>query len=148
MRGFSLLELLIVLVIVGILAAFATVSYSHYLLRAYRADAKAELTSLAQAQERYRSASQPVAYAKDFVELGRLPASSTPVNQYSISDGRYKIEMPSATDSAFKIIAKAQGAQTKDTACASFSIDQSGRLKAVNANGETSSEITERCWSR
>src|SRR5690242_1591664 len=50
-RGVTLMELMTVMVIVGLLAAIAVPAYSSYTLKAKRADAKVELTSLAQKLE-------------------------------------------------------------------------------------------------
>jgi type IV pilus assembly protein PilE len=52
-NGFSLIELMIVVLIIGILAGIAIPSYSSYMERARRADGKAALTSFANAMERY-----------------------------------------------------------------------------------------------
>ena len=54
-RGLTLIELLIVIVIVGILAAIAIPSYSGYMTRARRADAKTALEQIRAAQEMWRA---------------------------------------------------------------------------------------------
>jgi type IV pilus assembly protein PilE len=52
-KGFTLIELMIVVAVIGILSAIALPSYSQYILRANRADAEAVLTETAQYMERY-----------------------------------------------------------------------------------------------
>lgn len=57
-QGFSLIELMIVVAIVGILAAIAYPSYQNYVLRSGRADGQAKLMEILQAQERFYSQNQ------------------------------------------------------------------------------------------
>lgn len=66
-KGITLIELLIVVVIVGILAAVAIPTYTNYMVRARRADAKTALEQLRAAQEMRRA--ERGGYATDITEL-------------------------------------------------------------------------------
>ena len=79
--GFSLLELLVVLVIVGILASVAYPSYVDSVRKANRSEAIAELQNILAAQERYFLANRT--YAKDLTLLG-YPAGGT-LDNYTLA---------------------------------------------------------------
>ena len=60
MQGFTLIEIMIALLIIGILASVAVPNYQAYVQKAKRADAQAALTNMAAALEDYYSNNQYV----------------------------------------------------------------------------------------
>ena len=76
-RGFTLLELLITVAIVGILAAIALPSYAQYVIRANRTQAKQFMTDVANRQEQYLLDQRSYAGAIGSGGLGMTPPSET-----------------------------------------------------------------------
>lgn len=108
--GFTLIELMIVVVIVAILAAIAYPSYQNQVQRTRRADGQAKLMEIMSAQERWYSARN--AYATDLTTLGYAAASNVP------SDGGwYRITATAACGAnCILLTATAQTAQAPDGA--------------------------------
>lgn len=126
-KGFTLIELMIAVVIVGILAAIAYPSYSNYVQKSRRAEAQAELLRIAQLQERYYADNNT--YATSLSDLG--VSSTTPEGYYSLS-----LASTNPTET-FTATATAIGAQANDTSCATLSIDAAGQ-KTSTGGGD--------CW--
>lgn len=126
-RGFTLLELVTVVAILGILLGLALPSYQNYMLRVNRTEAISALLEIASCQERM------------FAVQGRydttrcLPEGS---EHYSI-----RMEPPGEQDTlAFSAWADPVGAQGRD-ACGSLGLDQTG-LRQVTGEAADAGK----CW--
>ncbi|NYZ69016.1 type IV pilin protein [Endozoicomonas sp. SM1973] len=89
--GFSLVELLIVIAIIGILAAIGYPSYQEYVRQSMRADAQSALMQLANAMERYYTEQSPSTYEKatpqNLLGTNQIPIDQTnPYYTLTISD--------------------------------------------------------------
>ncbi len=117
-NGFTLIELMIVVVIIGILAAIAYPSYQEQVRQTRRANAQANLMELASYMERY--------YTENFTYVGTkgaLPFSQSPKS----GTAYYSIVVASdPTATSYQLVATAQGAQADDTNCTPLTITQTG----------------------
>ena len=126
--GFTLIELMIVVAIIGILAAIAYPSYTEYVLRSKRADAKAALLQVQLAQEKYRA--NHVTYGT----LAQIGINSPSANGY------YTIAL-SGTPTATTYTVTATPAFT-DTKCNVLGIDQAG------VKTKTGTDSVANCWGK
>jgi len=128
--GFTLIELAIVIVIVGILAAIALPSYQNYLYKSRRSEAMSALLSIQLSEEKYRM---------NNVQYGDLTAVWGGVT--STENGHYTVALTNLSGTTFTATATAQGSQANDTdngvSCTPMSI-------VVNGASVTKSPGT--CW--
>jgi len=134
MRGVTLTELMIVVVIIGILAAIAYPNYRQYAARAKRNEAKAALLQIATNQERFYL--QNNTYTEDLTALG-FPTTPT----FTSDTGSYVIQVVpgSASPNNFVALAIYQNADAEAGKCATFQLD---------ARGQKTSGPLGDCWSR
>ena len=121
--GFTLIELMIVIAIMGILAGIAYPQYSQYVQKSRRADGQLALLEEIQALERCKSTRYSYANCT-------LTHATSPENYYTIT--------LTSTASTFAITATGQNQQAKDTDCKVMTINQLGE--------RTPDPDTTKCW--
>lgn len=153
-RGFTLIELMIVVVIAAILAAIALPSYRNYVLRTNRTVAKTTLVQVAAQQQqyytdrkRYASSLTSLGYAANpaYIERdGDIVAASNTETIYQLSIAAFSNSSctggGSGSNTRYLLVATPTGNQADDTQCATICLNSVGdRLESGTADAET-------CW--
>ena len=137
-RGFTLVELMVVIVIASILMAIAVPSYKNSIRKSRRTDAKTALLDLAGREERFNSTNG--SYSATASQLGYAAFPT------AVGSGYYTIAAPTVvagtatTVGSFSITATpvVGSDQAKDTACGSFIVTSTG--------AQTVSGTATDCW--
>lgn len=111
-KGFTLIELVIVVAIIGILAAIVIPNYNNSLRASRRAEAQADILKIQLGLEKWRANNST--YSSNLADAG-----FTDNNDY------YGYAISNTGGSTYTITATAAGSQTADTGCTSLSINQS-----------------------
>ncbi|QJD28993.1 type IV pilin protein [Methylococcus geothermalis] len=130
-RGFTLIELMITVAIIGILAAIAYPSYKEHVIRTRRADGKAALLRAAAREELYFMDNKT--YTSDVTKLGFAANGKS-------DEGHYVISVTAADANTFALQAAPQSPHT-DALCGNLT------LNALGVKGQSGSGSVADCWN-
>jgi type IV pilus assembly protein PilE len=125
-HGFTLIELMVAVAIVAILTAVAVPSYTNYVLKSRRPDAKQALLDFAAREERYYTLNNTYTSTAAALGYAALPLSLG-------SNGDYLLSVVTATTTTYSVQAVPQGSQADDT-CGTYTLDNFGNQGAATAN--------------
>jgi type IV pilus assembly protein PilE len=143
-RGFTLVELMVVLAIVMTLAAIAMPSYTENIKQSKRAEAKAQLLEAAQYMQRFYAANNSYNYKLDGTTATSIDDVRGAISNSGEMAYTVKFADNSPTATGFKLVAEptANGLMVGDK-CGSFTLDQSG-FKSLS--GQNTGLDPKDCW--
>ena len=132
-RGYTIIELMIVIVILGVLFAISIPTYRDYVLRSHRTDAHSALLNIASRQERF------VAQNNTYATTAQLsPTSGLGLGTTASPDGYYDMSVAACAGGSiatcYVLTATATGEQTNDTECLTITYNSAGVKGGTTAN--------------
>jgi len=135
MRGFTLIEVMIVVAIIAILASIAFPAYQESVRKGKRSDGQGALMGLASAMERY--------YTENNTYVGATLGSGGIFNSTVPVDGGapyYNLAISTATATAYTLTAAGTGSMADDNKCGSLTINNIG-VQGISGSGAVND-----CW--
>ncbi len=143
-RGFTLIELMIAVAIIGILLRLAYPAYTASVKKSRRADAKTAILDLAQREERYMATSNQYTTSAPLLGYASTATVTTasPMNVMTGTAAFYQlaVAVPTSAPTTFTITATRTGSQVSDAQCGDFTLTNTG-AQAVTGTSSASD-----CW--
>ena len=138
-RGFTLIEMLAVVTMISALTGVALPTFEGQLQRARRADVLVSMMQVQAAQERWRS---------NGARYGSLADIGTPARSAA---GHYRLQLVSADEEGYDVLATASGAQARDAGCRNMAVRVSGANLAYasgpDARVANPAHLNAKCWN-
>ena len=144
-KGFTLIELMITVAIVAILASVALPSYTIYIARAKRADARAQLVQVAQFMQRFYTANDQYQYNRSAEEVSTKMSDGM---KKSPADGTalYTLAVV-ATATTFELtMSPVAGLSMAGDECGSFRLTSTGVRSVVVGGVNDIATLRDKCW--
>ena len=143
-RGFTLIELMVAVVVLGVVVAVALPSFLDSIRKSRRSEAMTALSTMQQAQERWRS--NKTTYTATLSDIGITTATTAP-------GGYYALSIDSASATGYVLTANGTGSsQANDAQCAKLSVEvNGGAVKYASCSGSSCTftyNPSDKCWSR
>ncbi|HEU0203246.1 MAG TPA: type IV pilin protein [Burkholderiaceae bacterium] len=160
-RGFTLIEVMVIVVIASILAAIAIPSYTQYVVRGKRTAAKAAILEAAGVLERNRTRNG--CYNKSTIAVCQSQASGSnfalPTTMAPVQRGSYILTMPTLAATTFTLNATPCGTagtcgaghdtSYADAECGTYTLTETGaRGLVIGGTASSNAALIARCWQR
>jgi type IV pilus assembly protein PilE len=133
-RGFTLIELVVAITVIGLLTTIALPSYNNYVARSHRTDAKGALVGLANAMDRYFAVNN--SYVGATLGAGGIYAAETPLDG---GTKYYDLTIASVTTIAYTVYAIPKNGQAGD---GRLTLDSTGNRQWNSKDDGTGSNTT------
>jgi type IV pilus assembly protein PilE len=141
-KGFSFIEVCVVLLLISILVSFIYPSYQTYIIHSRRHDGQLALYDLANRLQQYYA----LEHSYENATLGTGLSTDIKSNNLS-SEKWYILRINSQNAEEFNLQATSRGAQAQDKECAILTLDHLGH-KGSRRSNDSESLFANRCWEQ